>query len=82
MRKDGICKHRGANLTLEFLDRPRSAAQMAKLLSEAGQSIDPALIRSHVVRGAPADKRGRLRLSSYTAWLSRQMETARSSNGH
>ena len=88
MRKRPIRSGPRANGNAKFLpagthglEAPMSAVQMAKLLSQARRPIGPALIRKHVKQGAPVDKRGRLRLTSYVAWLvSRLAEQRRRRN--
>ena len=69
MRNRPIPSGARANDAEKFLAAPRSAAAMAKLLSAGRRRIDPRRIRGHVKQGAPADKRGRLRLDRYLAWL-------------
>ena len=49
-------------------------AQLAAMLRKAGAEASAATIREHVRRGAPADKKGRVTLAGYAAWLAMQME--------
>jgi len=77
MRKHAIRSAGRTKLTRKMVETPMSAVQLARLISEAGKRIDPAIIRRHIKDGAPADKRGRLRLARYAAWLAGQVDKRR-----
>lgn len=58
-----------ANDPEKLLTRRRSPAELARLLSAPGERVSVQTVRSHVQAGAPTDRRGRLTLAGYTAWL-------------
>ena len=56
-------------LTLEELRKPRTAGELAHLLSAAGgRRVTRAEIEALVTRGAPTDEDGRIDLVALAAW--------------
>ncbi|MBN2584452.1 MAG: hypothetical protein JXL80_15430 [Planctomycetes bacterium] len=73
MAKDSRKASSAKGSTVEELRKPRTARQVAELLSaDGGTSVTEDQVRGLVDRGAPTGKDGRIDLLTLAAWMVRE----------
>ena len=63
-----LSRRRPAAMTLDEATRPRTAAQIAAMLQDAGAAIDPDVVADQVRRACDGRAR-KISLAAYAAWL-------------